>query len=128
MRDLQGYGRRRPLAQWPGAARIALSFVLNYEEGGERNVLDGDAQAETYLVPEVIGLPPVAGRSPIAEDLFEYGSRAWLLEGLTALRRASHAFHLLGRGARAEAQSGSGTRHGGSGARSGEPLLAMGRL
>jgi allantoinase len=67
---------RRPLAQWPGAARLAVSFVLNYEEGGERNVLDGNAQAETYLVPEVVGLPPVAGRSPIVEDLFEYGSRA----------------------------------------------------
>ena len=76
MRDLQGYGRRRPLAQWPGGARLAVSFVLNYEEGGERSVVDGDGQAETYLVPEVVGLPPVAGRSPFVEDLFEYGSRA----------------------------------------------------
>ena len=76
MRDLLGYGRHRPLAQWSGAARIAVSFVLNYEEGGERNILDGDAQAETYLVPEVVGLPPIAGRSPIVEDLFEYGNRA----------------------------------------------------
>jgi chitin deacetylase len=76
MRDLQGYGRRRPLAQWPGAARLAVSFVLNYEEGGERSVFDGDAQAETYLVPEVVGLPPVAGGSRFVEDLFEYGSRA----------------------------------------------------
>ena len=65
-----------PLAQWPGAARIAVNFVLNYEEGGERNILDGDAQAETYLVPEVVGLPPVAARNSIVEDLFEYGSRA----------------------------------------------------
>jgi hypothetical protein len=46
MRDLHGYGQRRPLAAWPGAARIAVSFVLNYEEGGERNVLDGDAHAK----------------------------------------------------------------------------------
>ena len=84
MRDLHGYGRRRPLAQWPGAARIAVNFVLNYEEGGERNILDGDAQAETYLVPEVVGLPPVAARNSIHEDLFEYGSRAgfWRLLGL----------------------------------------------
>jgi allantoinase len=58
------------------AARVAVSFVLNYEEGGERNVLDGDAHAENYLVPEVVGLPPIAGRSRIVEDLFEYGSRA----------------------------------------------------
>jgi allantoinase len=76
VRDLHGYGRRRPLAAWPGAARVAVSFVLNYEEGGERNVLDGDAHAENYLVPEVVGLPPIAGRSRIVEDLFEYGSRA----------------------------------------------------
>ena len=84
MRDLHGYGRRRPLAQWPGAARIAVNFVLNYEEGGERNILDGDAQAETYLVPEVVGLPPIAARNSIVEDLFEYGSRAgfWRLLGL----------------------------------------------
>jgi peptidoglycan/xylan/chitin deacetylase (PgdA/CDA1 family) len=59
-----------------GAARIAVSFVLNYEEGGERNVLDGDAHAENYLVPEIAGLPPIAGCSRIVEDLFEYGSRA----------------------------------------------------
>jgi hypothetical protein len=71
VRDLHGYGRRRPLATWPGAARVAVSFVLNYEEGGERNVLDGDAYAENYLVPEVVGLPPIAGRSRIVEDLFE---------------------------------------------------------
>jgi len=76
LRDLHGYGRRRPLATWPGAARVAVSFVLNYEEGGERNVLDGDAHAENYLVPEIVGLPPIAGRSRIVEDLFEYGSRA----------------------------------------------------
>jgi hypothetical protein len=76
VRDLHGYGRRGPLAAWPGAARVAVSFVLNYEEGGERNVLDGDAHAENYLVPEVVGLPPIGGRSRIVEDLFEYGSRA----------------------------------------------------
>jgi hypothetical protein len=67
--------RRRPLAAWPGAARVAVSFVLNYEEGGERNVLDGDAHAENYLVPEIVGLPPIAGHSRIVEDLFEYGNR-----------------------------------------------------
>ncbi len=81
VRDLYGYGRRRPLVAWPGAARVAVSFVLNYEEGGERNVLDGDAHAENYLVPEVVGLPPIAGRSRIVEDLFEYGSRAGLDAG-----------------------------------------------
>jgi putative urate catabolism protein len=75
-RDLAGYGRRRPAAAWPGDARVAVSFVLNYEEGGERNVLDGDPHAETYLTPDFVGLPPVAGRNAFAENVFEYGSRA----------------------------------------------------
>ena len=112
MRDLLGYGRHRPLAQWSGAARIAVSFVLNYEEGGERNILDGDAQAETYLVPEVVGLPPIAGRNPIVEDLFEYGNRAGFWRVLRLFEERRLPFHLLGRGARSQAQSGSGTRHG----------------
>jgi allantoinase len=75
-RNLIGYGRRRPQVAWPGGARVAVSFVLNYEEGGERNVLDGDAHAENYLTPEIVGLPPVAARNAFVEDAFEYGSRA----------------------------------------------------
>ena len=75
-RDLIGYGRNRPQADWPGGARIALSFVLNYEEGGERNVMDGDPHAEIYLTPEITGVPPVKRRNFSVEDLFEYGSRA----------------------------------------------------
>jgi hypothetical protein len=58
-RDLKGYGRRRPFADWPGGSRVAVSFVLNYEEGGERSVADGDAHAENYLVPEIVGLPAI---------------------------------------------------------------------
>lgn len=75
-RDLVGYGRHRPHAGWPGAARVAVSFVLNYEEGGERNVMDGDPHAETYLTPDVVNVAPVMGRNYNVEDLFEYGSRA----------------------------------------------------
>ncbi len=75
-RDLAGYGRARPNAAWPGGARIAVSFVLNYEEGGERSVAEGDAHAENYLVPDLVGLPALAFRSRNLEDLFEYGSRA----------------------------------------------------
>ena len=75
-RDLVGYGRRRPHAAWPGNARVAVSFVLNYEEGGERNVLDGDPHAEIYLTPEIVGVPAIPGRNPFVEDGFEYGSRA----------------------------------------------------
>lgn len=75
-RDLIGYGRQLPHAAWPRAARVAVSFVLNYEEGGERSVLDGDRHAENYLVPDIVGLPTVPGRSAFVEDAFEYGSRA----------------------------------------------------
>jgi peptidoglycan/xylan/chitin deacetylase (PgdA/CDA1 family) len=71
-----GYGRRRPYAAWPGNARVAISFVLNYEEGGERNVLDGDPHAEIYLTPEIVGMPAIPDRNPFVEDGFEYGSRA----------------------------------------------------
>jgi allantoinase len=88
-RDLVGYGRHRPHADWPGGARIALSFVLNYEEGGERSVLDGDPHAEHYLVPEIIGVQPVAGRNPFVENAYEYGSRAgfWRILDVFAERR-----------------------------------------
>ena len=75
-RDLIGYGRTRPHADWPGGARVAVSFVLNYEEGGERSVADGDPHAETYLTPEMVGLAAKPGRNFSVEDHFEYGSRA----------------------------------------------------
>lgn len=75
-RDFVGYGRHRPAVKWPGDARVAISFVLNYEEGGERNIMDGDAHAEIYLTPEITGLPPVRRRNVSVEELFEYGSRS----------------------------------------------------
>jgi allantoinase len=75
-RDFVGYGRERPAVNWPGGARVAVSFVLNYEEGGERNIMDGDAHGEIYLTPEISGLPPVRRRTVSVEELFEYGSRA----------------------------------------------------
>lgn len=74
-RDFVGYGRRPPYAAWPGDARIAVQFVLNYEEGGERNVLDGDPSSETFL-SEVIGAAPFEDRHMSVESLYEYGSRA----------------------------------------------------
>ena len=73
-RDLIGYGGTRPQAAWPGNARVAVSFVLNYEEGGERSVADGDPHAETYLTPEIVGLAPKPGRNLSVEDHFEYGT------------------------------------------------------
>jgi len=75
-RDMVGYGGRPPLPLWPGDARIALQFVLNYEEGAERNVLHGDDVAE-YFLSEMVGAAPVAGMRHMAmESLYEYGSRA----------------------------------------------------
>lgn len=83
-RDLAGYRGRPPAPAWPGGTRLALNFALNYEEGGERSVLDGDPHSEVYLIPEFPGLPAVEGRNPLVEDLYEYGSRAgfWRLLSL----------------------------------------------
>lgn len=76
-RDLAGYGRTPPHAHWPDGARIALQFVLNYEEGAENNVLDGDAGSETFL-SEIIGAQSFSARHMSMESLYEYGSRAGL--------------------------------------------------
>jgi len=74
-RDMTGYGATPPHANWPNGARIAVQFVMNYEEGGENCVLHGDDSAETFL-SEIIGAQPVAGRHMSMESLYEYGSRA----------------------------------------------------
>ena len=75
-RDMVGYGGRTPDPKWPGGARLALSFVMNYEEGGEMNVLHGDVASESYLT-EIVGAPPVpGGRHLGVESIYEYGSRA----------------------------------------------------
>ncbi|CAN5372692.1 allantoinase PuuE [soil metagenome] len=74
-RDMVGYGRNVPHARWPGGARIALSFVLNYEEGAENSVLDGDPASETFL-SEIVGAQAFAMRHMSMESLYEYGSRA----------------------------------------------------
>ncbi len=77
-RDLIGYGRNPPHARWPGGARVALQFVLNYEEGAENSVLHGDPASETFL-SEIIGAQPFVGaRHMSMESLYEYGSRAGL--------------------------------------------------
>ncbi|MDB5761057.1 MAG: puuE [Herminiimonas sp.] len=76
-RDLIGYGHKPPHAQWPGQARIALQFVLNYEEGAENSVLHGDHASETFL-SEIIGAQAFPMRHMSMESLYEYGSRAGL--------------------------------------------------
>ena len=74
-RDLVGYGRHPPHAQWPGDARVALQFVLNYEEGAERSVLHGDTDSEQFL-SEIATPASFAARHLSMESLYEYGSRA----------------------------------------------------
>jgi putative urate catabolism protein len=74
-RNLIGYGPNPPKADWPGGARIAVQFVLNYEEGGENCVLHGDTASETFL-SEIINAKPFQGaRHMSMESLYEYGSR-----------------------------------------------------
>ena len=74
-RDLRGYGANPPHAQWPGQARIALQFVLNYEEGGENSVLHGDAGSEQFL-SEMFNPASYPARHMSMEGTYEYGSRA----------------------------------------------------
>lgn len=88
-RDLKGYGQDIPHAQWPGEARVALQFVLNYEEGGENCVLHGDAASEMFL-SEIIGAQPFENaRHMSMESIYEYGSRAgvWRLLDLFKSRQ-----------------------------------------
>jgi allantoinase len=74
-RDLIGYGRNPPQADWPGGARLAVQFVLNYEEGGENCILHGDPASESFL-SEIVGAQPLPGVRHISmESLYEYGSR-----------------------------------------------------
>ena len=73
-RDLKGHGRTPPHAAWPGNARVALQFVLNFEEGGENSVLHGDAGSEQFL-SEMFNPPTFAARHLSMESIYEYGSR-----------------------------------------------------
>ncbi|PKH07948.1 allantoinase PuuE [Moritella sp. Urea-trap-13] len=85
-RDLIGYGQAVPHANWPNKARLAISFVLNYEEGGERCVLHGDSESEAFL-SEMPGAVPLQGvRNLSMESCYEYGSRVgvWRLLNLFA--------------------------------------------
>ena len=73
-RDLRGHGRHPPHAQWPGNARVAVQFVLNYEEGGENSVLHGDAGSEQFL-SEMFNPAAYPARHLSMEGIYEYGSR-----------------------------------------------------
>ena len=74
-RDMRGHGRDVPHARWPNGARIAVQFVLNYEEGGENNPLHGDPNSETFL-SELVTAQAYENRHMTMESMYEYGSRA----------------------------------------------------
>ena len=90
-RDMHGYGRNPPDTRWPGGALAAVQFVVNYEEGGENNVLHGDEGSEAFL-SEIVGAASWLGeRHPNMESIYEYGSRAgfwrlWRMFGEAGVR------------------------------------------
>ena len=83
LRDLVGYGSKGKKITWPNNSKLALQFVLNYEEGGENSVLNGDKYSETFL-SEIINAKAIKGRHISMESIYEYGSRAgfWRLDKL----------------------------------------------
>jgi putative urate catabolism protein len=88
-RNMRGYGRNIPDPKWPGGALVAVQFVLNYEEGGENNILHGDAASEAFL-SEIVGAAPWPGmRHWNMESIYEYGARAgfWRLHRMFTQRK-----------------------------------------
>jgi putative urate catabolism protein len=85
-RDLVGYGRNPPHPQWPGGARVAVQFVLNYEEGGENSVLHGDPGSEMFL-SEIVGAQSYPARHMSMESIYEYGSRVGVWRMLREFER-----------------------------------------
>jgi allantoinase len=83
LRNLIGYGAKGKKIAWPNKAKLALQIVLNYEEGGENCILNGDKYSESFL-SEIIGAKPIKGRHISMESIYEYGSRAgfWRLDKL----------------------------------------------
>lgn len=94
-RDLIGYGANPPDPRWPGKARLAVQFVLNYEEGGENCVLDGDQHAETFL-SEMANVTPYPARHLSMESLYEYGSRVGVWRVLNEFKRRNLPLTIFG--------------------------------
>ncbi|MBT3535296.1 MAG: allantoinase PuuE [Rhodospirillaceae bacterium] len=85
-RDMAGYGASPPQADWPDGARLAVQFVVNYEEGGENNILHGDAASEAFL-SELVGADPWPGQRHMSmESIYEYGSRVGIWRLLELFR------------------------------------------
>jgi len=97
-RDLIGYADTPPDPQWPGNAKLAVQFVLNYEEGGENTVLNGDAGSEVYLTEVPGGQPVMGARDLSTESQYEYGSRVgvWRILRLFAERKISFTCYGVG--------------------------------
>ncbi|MGQ0663637.1 MAG: allantoinase PuuE [Pseudomonadota bacterium] len=97
-RDLVGYGNRPPQVRWPGGARVAVNFVLNYEEGGERCILDGDATSESRLSDLFMPSPLQGARNLLIESAYEYGSRVgfWRLLRVFAERGVPVSVYAVG--------------------------------
>ena len=95
-RDMAGYGAKPPKAKWPGGARIAVQFVLNYEEGSENAVLHGDEASESFL-SEIVNAQPIPGmRHRSMESLFEYGSRVGVWRLLDLFERYAAPLTVFG--------------------------------
>lgn len=94
-RDLIGYGANPPHAAWPDKARIAVQFVLNYEEGGENNVLHGDPGSEQFL-SEIVGAASYPDRHMSMESIYEYGSRAGVWRILREFERRGLSLTVFG--------------------------------
>ena len=96
-RDLVGYGRNPPQANWPGNARVAVQFVLNYEEGGENCVLHGDPASEQFL-SEIVGAAAYPDRHLSMESIYEYGSRVGVWRILREFERRGLPLTIFGVG------------------------------
>ena len=94
-RDLVGYGRRPPHPHWPGDARIAVQFVLNYEEGAESCVLHGDPASEQFL-SEIVGAAAYPARHLSMESIYEYGSRVGVWRILREFERRGWPLTVFG--------------------------------
>jgi allantoinase len=94
-RDLRGHGRHPPHPRWPGDARVALQFVLNFEEGGESSVLHGDAGSEQFL-SELFNPASYPARHLSMESLYEYGSRVGVWRLLREFERRGWPLTVFG--------------------------------
>jgi allantoinase len=96
-RDLHGYGRRPPHADWPDQARVAVQFVLNFEEGGENSVLHGDPGSEQFL-SEMFNPAAFPNRHLSMESIYEYGSRVGVWRILREFERRGLPLTVFGVG------------------------------